>query len=250
MSRKNLFILALILFTVGVALVIGNSGVLNQPKKTDQTSISDAVQKAAQEATGGQSFRDAADSILGGTTTPVPSTTTNTVGGGTVTVDSIPAGQPEDIDQVILPKDAIDEARLSQYKVDALLDGSNVYNISRDKIKDEKINIELDKLRCFVSCLLIKTPEDWMTADFAYYLSSFKKNDDILWIAFYKTGDGYTYAEISKPRFKDRASYYLTDDRVLNIFQKDALNGIYLFETDRPSLITIDFKIDPSTGDD
>ena len=250
MSRKNLFILALLLLTVGVVLVIGNSGVLNQPKKTDQESINDVVQKAAQEATGGQSFRDAADSILSGAETSAPITAPiNPVNGNSTSTDSFGSGEADEY-RVTIPRDAIVEASLSKYKVDALLDGSSVYSIVRDQIIDEKTNAQLDKVRCFVSCLLVRTPDDWINGNGSYYLSSFKKNGDVLWIAFYKTDEGYTYAETSKPRFKDRASYYFTDDRVLNIFQKDSINGIYLFETDRPSLITIDFKIDPSTGDD
>ena len=249
MSRKNLFILALILFTAGVALVIGNSGVLNQPKKTDQTSISDAVQKAAQEAAGGQSFRDAADSILSGAETSASITAPiNPVNINSTSTDSFGSGEADEY-RVTIPKNAIDEASLSKYKVDALLDGSNVYSIVRDQIIDEKTNTQLDKVRCFVSCLLVRTPDDWINGNGSYYLSSFKKNGDIFWIAFYKTDEGYTYAEISKPRFVEKTRIDFTDDNVTNIFQKDGANGVYLLETDKPDLLIIDFKLNLGFGD-
>ena len=250
MSRRNLLILALLLFTVGVMLVIGNSGVLNQPKKNDQVSINEVVQKAAQDATGGQTFRDAADVILGGAETQTPVTENiNKANTSSTSTDSFGSGEASEY-RVAVAKSAIDEASLSKYKVDALLDGSNVYHIVRDQISDEAVNVQLDKVRCFLDCLLIRTPDDWMNGNGSYYLSSFKKNGDVLWIAFYKTDDGYTYAEISKPRFTDKKRVNFTDDKVTNIFQKDSVNGIYLIETNKPDLFIIDFKLDIGSGDD
>ncbi|MBC7472486.1 MAG: hypothetical protein H7196_04495 [candidate division SR1 bacterium] len=242
MSTKQLIIAAATLFSIGVIVVLITTVFFDKPKSDNNLTVEKAIESANNEVIGDQDLKQTAKNIV--QSGIVKSNTSNT----TTAISDSPLGISSEFDEYRTFTDFEKEVELEKYKVDTLLDGSIVYSVSRENIKTLKLeskfyNIDLSKSICANRCTIIKTKMKYIVADLGlYYLSSFRTNDKIYWLGFIKNDQGYTFAQISEPEFRNAKTENFIDENITKINQKGQNSSEYSFNIKDQNSRIIDFK--------